>query len=51
VVEEGWCRGLTSIERTAFPFFRRVVSAGELELFFTRDSGEVGWAQERVRSG
>jgi hypothetical protein len=41
---------LTSIERTAFPFFRRLVSARELELLFTPDSGEVGWAREKVRS-
>ena len=41
---------MTSIERTAFPFFRRVVSARELELFFTPDLGEVDWAQEKVRS-
>jgi hypothetical protein len=32
------------------PFFGRVVSARELELFFTPDSGEVDWAHEKVRS-
>jgi TnpA family transposase len=42
---------LTSIERTAYPRFKRVVSARELHEAFTPSLAEVAWARDAVRSG
>ena len=39
-----------SIERTAYPRFRRVISARELHESFTPMLDEVDWARERTRS-
>lgn len=41
---------VTSIERTAYPRFRRVISARELHESFTPMLDEVDWARERTRS-
>jgi hypothetical protein len=41
---------VASIERTAYPRFRRVVSARELRESFTPGGDEIGWARERTRS-
>jgi Domain of unknown function (DUF4158) len=38
---------VTSIERTAYPQFRRLTSARVLHVFFTPSDDEVGWARER----
>jgi len=39
---------VTSIERTAYPQFRRLVSARVLHVFFTPAEDEVAWARERT---
>ena len=39
---------MTSIERTAYPQFRRLTSARVLHVFFTPTAEEIGWAQERT---
>lgn len=36
---------MTSIERTAYPRFKRLLSARELHVFFTPQSDEVAWAR------
>jgi hypothetical protein len=36
---------VTSIERTAYPRFRRLPSARELHVFYTPQPGEVAWAR------
>ena len=36
---------MTSIERTAYPRFKRLLSARELHVFFTPQPDEVGWAR------
>ncbi len=42
--------GLTSIERTAYPQFRRLVSARVLHVFFTPTEDEAAWARERAET-
>jgi hypothetical protein len=48
----GWSGGwlVTSIERTAYPQFKRVVSARELCETFTPTVYGVGWARDKTRS-
>jgi TnpA family transposase len=41
---------LTSIERTAYPQFRRFTTARVLHVFFTPTEDEVGWARERTET-
>jgi plasmid stabilization system protein ParE len=41
---------VTSIERTAYPQFRRLVSARVLHVFFTPSEDEVAWARERTET-
>ncbi|MEW2386321.1 DUF4158 domain-containing protein [Micromonospora sp. NPDC047707] len=41
---------MASIERTAYPRLKRMVSARELHDAFTPMVDEVGWARERTRS-
>jgi uncharacterized protein DUF4158 len=43
-----WCDvGLVvSIERTAYPRFKRLITAHELHLFFSPTRDEVAWASE-----
>ena len=41
---------MTSIERTAYPQFRRLTSARVLHVFFTPSAEEIAWAQERTAS-
>jgi TnpA family transposase len=48
VVGEGW--RVTSIERTAYPQFKRLTSARVLHVFFTPTEDEVAWARERTTS-
>ncbi len=39
---------MTSIERTAYPQFRRLTSARVLHVFFTPTAEEIAWARERT---
>ena len=39
---------MTSIERTAYPRFKRVISAGELYGHFKPTREEVSWASQRL---
>ncbi|WP_163549164.1 DUF4158 domain-containing protein, partial [Candidatus Frankia nodulisporulans] len=39
---------MASIERTAYPRFKRTISSRELHDAFTVTSAEVGWAVERT---
>ena len=48
VVGEAW--RVTSIERTAYPQFKRLTSARVLHVFFTPAAEEIAWAQERTAS-
>jgi Domain of unknown function (DUF4158) len=41
---------LTSIERTAYPRFKRLITAGELHHFFSPSQEETQWAAERTDS-
>jgi len=41
---------VTSIERTAYPQFKRLTSARVLHVFFTPAAEEVGWGRERTAS-
>lgn len=41
---------MTSIERTAYPLLRRLLSARELHVFHTPTVDEVAWAREKTRS-
>ena len=41
---------MTSIERTAYPQFRRLTSARVLHVFFTPTAEEIAWARERTAS-
>jgi hypothetical protein len=41
---------VTSIERTAYPQFRRLTSARVLHVFFTPSDDEVEWARDRSES-
>ncbi|WP_228386830.1 DUF4158 domain-containing protein [Streptomyces katsurahamanus] len=47
-----WARGgiVTSIERTAYPRFKRLITAHELHLFFAPTREEAAWAAERMDS-
>lgn len=40
---------MTSVDRTAYPRFGRVVSGRELADSFTPTDAEAGWARGRVR--
>jgi hypothetical protein len=40
---------VTSIERTAYPRFKRLTTAGVLRVFFTPTEEEIAWARERTR--
>ena len=40
---------MTSIERTAYPRFKRLTTAGVLRVFFTPTEEEIAWARERTR--
>ncbi|GAB3701491.1 DUF4158 domain-containing protein [Nocardiopsis sp. NPDC006832] len=39
---------MTSIERTAYPQFKRLTSARMLHVSFTPNADEIGWARERT---
>ncbi|MEV7616190.1 hypothetical protein [Streptomyces sp. NPDC089799] len=39
---------MTSIERTAYPRFKRLITAHELHLFFAPSRDEVEWAAGRT---
>ena len=41
---------VTSIERTAYPQFRRLTTARVLHVFFSPTEDEVAWARERTES-
>jgi TnpA family transposase len=41
---------VTSIERTAYPRFKRFLSARELHVFYTPQPEEITWARGQVRS-
>lgn len=41
---------MTSIERTAYPRFKRFLSARELHVFYTPQTEEIAWASGQVRS-
>ncbi|MFJ2776759.1 DUF4158 domain-containing protein [Kitasatospora sp. NPDC087315] len=41
---------MTSIERTAYPRFKRLITARELHVFFTPSEEERAWAQEATDS-
>ncbi|WP_327064369.1 DUF4158 domain-containing protein [Kitasatospora sp. NBC_01302] len=41
---------MTSIERTAYPRFKRLITARELHLFFSPSREEVLWSRERADS-
>jgi hypothetical protein len=41
---------VTSIERTAYPRFKRLITAHELHLFFAPTREEAAWAAERMDS-
>src|SRR5271166_5223848 len=43
-------RRVTSIERTAYPQFRRLTSARVLHVFFTPSEDEAAWARERTET-
>ncbi|MCQ4045092.1 hypothetical protein ACFOSC_00600 [Streptantibioticus rubrisoli] len=36
---------MTAIERTAYPWFKRLITARELHLFFAPSREEVEWAR------
>ena len=42
--------GVTSIERTAYPRFKRFLSARELHVFYTPQPEEIAWARGQARS-
>ncbi|WP_094792137.1 Tn3 family transposase [Streptomyces kasugaensis] len=44
----GWV--VTSIERTAYPRFKRLITAHELHLFFSPTRDELEWAADRTDS-
>jgi hypothetical protein len=39
---------VASVERTAYPRFKRIVSQRELREFFTPSAEDVAWALERT---
>ena len=41
---------MTSIERTAYPQFKRLTSARVLHVFFTLAEDEAAWARERTET-
>jgi hypothetical protein len=41
---------VTSIERTAYPRFKRFLSARELHVFYTPQPEEIAWARGQARS-
>ena len=41
---------MVSIERTAYPRFKRFLSARELHVFYTPQLEEIAWAREQARS-
>ena len=41
---------MASVERTAYPRFRRLMSARELQVFYTPAAEEVAWARENASS-
>jgi Domain of unknown function (DUF4158) len=46
---KGWASsgvGMTSIERTAYPRFKRLITARALHVFFTPGEEERAWAEE-----
>ena len=48
-----WLQGVqrvTSIERTAYPQFKRLTTARVLHVFFSPTEDEVAWARERTES-
>jgi hypothetical protein len=45
LIGSGWVL-VASIERTAYPRFRRFLSARELHVFYTPQAEEVVWARE-----
>ncbi|MGW1617079.1 DUF4158 domain-containing protein [Streptomyces sp. NPDC002285] len=40
---------MASVERTAYPRFKRIISERELAQFFTPDEVEIVWAAKRTR--
>ena len=42
---------MTSIERTAYPRFKRLLSARELHVFYTPSADEIAWARGVRRVG
>jgi hypothetical protein len=40
--------GVASVERTAYPRFKRIISERELAQFFTPDEAEIAWAARRT---
>lgn len=41
---------MASVERTAYPRFRRLISARELHVFYTPAAEEIAWARENASS-
>ena len=41
---------MTSIERTAYPQFKKLTSARMLRLSFTPNTDEIKWASERTNT-
>lgn len=39
---------MASVERTAYPRFKRIISERELAQFFTPDEAEIAWAAKRT---
>ncbi|MFD9434215.1 DUF4158 domain-containing protein [Streptomyces sp. NPDC060002] len=39
---------VASVERTAYPRFKRIISDRELAHFFTPDEAEIAWAAKRT---
>jgi hypothetical protein len=44
------CGFMASVERTAYPRFRRFMSARELHVFYTPAAEEIAWARENASS-
>lgn len=44
-VDRLWGAHLASIERTAYPRFKRFLSARELHVFYTPQPDEIEWAR------
>jgi hypothetical protein len=42
---------MTSVERTAYPQFPRLVTARELHVFYTPSADESSWTRERTGTG